>query len=129
MYIDGAANDLQKCAAAGVYVKKEDKTSLEKSIQLPEMTNHEAEFAALSLGVKLCADIASNQSILSIRTDSQIVCDAVDKRYVKNEQFRPYLQEALAVLDESFAMHFIKWIPSSKNGYADALAKKALNES
>ena len=46
---------------------------------------------------------------------------------MKNEEFKPYLEQALT-LANSFDLFFIKWVPDTQNKAADALARKALQK-
>ncbi|MEG0438913.1 MAG: reverse transcriptase-like protein, partial [Solibacillus sp.] len=47
--------------------------------------------------------------------------------YVKNEEFKPYLEKALQLI-EQFDLFFIKWIPDKENKAADALAREAIQK-
>lgn len=87
------------------------------------MDNHEAEFAALVKGLMICLE--KGYKIVSFRTDSQAVEQAVLKRYAKNQRYNSHLQEALKLIDQ-LDLFFIKWIPEKQNKTADELAKKAL---
>ncbi|ACA39754.1 RNase H [Lysinibacillus sphaericus C3-41] len=49
----------------------------------------------------------------------------MEKEYVKNEEFKPFLEKALS-LSNTFDLFFIKWVPDSQNKAADALARKAI---
>lgn len=64
-------------------------------------------------------------SFVSMRSDSKIVVSSIDKAYVKNEEFKPYLERALTLI-EQFDLFFIKWIPDKENKAADVLAREAI---
>lgn len=122
LYTDGAT-DKDGLSGAGIYIKNGNE-QMSFSVPLGNMTNHEAEFWAVIKALELCKE-KSMDTILSIRTDSQIVAHAVDNRYCKNIKFQPLLNHILK-LQENFDFVFIKWIPEKQNKVADQLAKKAL---
>ena len=124
MYIDGASKGNPGPSGAGVFIKGVQPT-VQLSLPLGTMSNHEAECYALLAALKYC--IEHNYSIVSFRTDSQLVERAVEKKYVKNERYAPLLQEALQYI-EKFDLFFIKWIPSNQNKVADELARKAISQ-
>ncbi|WP_096435217.1 reverse transcriptase-like protein [Alteribacter populi] len=123
VYIDGASAGNPGLSGAGVFIKGEGYV-LRKSVPLGTLSNHQAEFAALLEALKLCAE--HEFKILSIRTDSQIVADALEKEYVKRSSFETYLTEALKLIDIHFDHCFTKWIPSKQNKEADVLARQAI---
>ncbi|WP_102346495.1 reverse transcriptase-like protein [Bacillus sp. Marseille-P3661] len=123
VYIDGASAGDPGPSGAGIFIKSNG--SVERhAIPLGIMSNHEAEYAALVKALEICVE--HKYAIISIRTDSQLVDRAVEKRYVKNETFKPYLERALHLM-EQFDLCFIKWIPSKQNSMADELARKAIH--
>jgi ribonuclease HI len=87
------------------------------------MSNHEAEYEALIIALDLC--IEKGLTSASFRTDSKLIDDAIEKRYVKNTRFQPYLEKAIERI-EQFDLFFMKWVPSNQNKNADALARKAI---
>lgn len=124
VYIDGASAGNPGPSGAGVFIKGNDKLD-QFSLPLGIMSNHEAEFIAFLEAVKIC--LAKNYKIVSFRTDSELVSRAVEKEFVKNQLFRPYLEEALLLIQQ-FELFFIKWIPSSENKVADQLARSAIRK-
>lgn len=122
VYIDGASKGNPGPSGAGVFIKGTETPAL-LSIPLGVMSNHEAEYHAFLLALKYCRE--HNYSVVSFRTDSQLVERAVEKQYVKNPLYAPLLEEALQLTKE-FNLFFIKWIPSSQNKVADELARKAI---
>lgn len=123
IYIDGASSGNPGLSGAGIFIKG-DGSSEQHAIHLGIMNNHEAEFNAFLHALHICVE--NNYQIVSFRTDSQLVANAVEKRYVKNALFSPMLHDALQIIDTSFELFFIKWIPSSQNSVADTLARKAI---
>ena len=124
VYIDGASAGNPGPSGAGIFIKNQG-INVFRSIPLGIMSNHEAEFMALIKSLEICLD--QSYSIVSVRSDSTAVVDAIEKQYVRNEKYRPLLEEALS-LAEKFDLFFIKWIPSKENKNADQLARKAIRE-
>ncbi|EEK79671.1 reverse transcriptase-like protein [Bacillus cereus] len=122
VYIDGATKGNPGPSGAGVFIKGVQ-PPVQLSLPLGTMSNHEAEYHALLAALKYCTE--HNYSIVSFRTDSQLVERAIEKEYAKNKMFAPLLDEALQYI-KSFDLFFIKWIPSSQNKVADELARKAI---
>lgn len=122
VYIDGATAGNPGLSGAGVFIKGNGE-NLHYSIPLGIMTNHEAEYHALIKGLEICLE--KNFSIVSFRTDSQLVDRAIEKEFAKNPDFAPLLERALE-LSKQLNLFFMKWIPSSQNKVADGLARKAI---
>lgn len=122
VYIDGASAGNPGPSGAGIFIKGDGEV-IRSSVPLGKLSNHEAEFEALIQALHICLD--KKHRIISVRTDSQLVSDAVDSRRTRKRTYDTYLSRALALVDE-FDLFFIKWIPSSKNKIADELARKAI---
>ncbi|MCM3440719.1 reverse transcriptase-like protein [Metabacillus halosaccharovorans] len=122
VYVDGASAGDPGQSGAGVFIKGHGKSE-EFSIPLGLMSNHEAEYHAVIKGMEIC--IQNGFKVVSFRTDSQLVDRAVEKQYVKNNQYSPLLEKILELAKE-FDLFFIKWIPSKENKVADQLARYAI---
>ncbi|NJP37247.1 reverse transcriptase-like protein [Alkalicoccus luteus] len=122
VYIDAATAGNPGPSGAGIYIKAGGE-HYRYAVPLPEMSNHEAEFHACLEAIKRCEDL--HVSILSIRSDSKILVDSIEKNYAKNRTFNMLLRE-IDEKSKQFDYVFVKWIPSSQNGEADSLARKAL---
>ncbi|WP_191561025.1 reverse transcriptase-like protein [Metabacillus idriensis] len=122
VYVDGASAGDPGPSGAGIFIKGHGKGE-QLSIPLGLMTNHEAEYHALIKGLEICLE--KGFSIISVRTDSQLVQRAVENEYVKNQVFIPLLEKVI-VLSSQFDLFFIKWIPSKQNSVADQLSKAAI---
>lgn len=124
VYIDGASSGNPGPSGIGLFIKGEG-----HSIQIGEFigdtNNHVAEFIALIRGLEEAKKLGT--SFVSVRSDSKIVVNSVEKRYVKNEVFKPYLETALKLVEE-FELFFIKWIPEQQNKAADRLARQAIRK-
>ena len=122
VYIDGASAGNPGPSGIGIFIKGEG--HLIKLNEAIGMTNnHIAEFSALVRGLEEAKKLKTN--FVWLHSDSKIVVSSVDKRYVKNEEFKPFLEQALQLIDE-FELFFIKWIPDKENKAADALAREAI---
>lgn len=125
VYTDGASSGNPGRSGAGIYIKANGKKH-EYSIPLGTTTNHEAEFLAVIKALDICTTLFPDE-ILSFRSDSQLVVDAVLNEQTKNKAFQPLLA---TILDKAsiFPHFFIKWIPSAQNIHADRLAKQAIRK-
>ena len=122
VYIDGASAGNPGPSGIGLFLKGEGHL-IKISEPIGNTNNHQAEFIALVRGLEEAKKIGV--SFVSMRSDSKIVVSSIEKNYVKNEEFKPYLQRA-QVLIEQFELFFIKWIPDKENKAADALAREAI---
>ena len=124
VYIDGASAGNPGPSAIGIFIKGEGH-SHQFSEYVGIYDNHTTEFIALLRGLEEAQKLSSG--IVSVRSDSQIVVAAVEKKFAKNPVYKELLDKAFEVAD-TFEFFFIKWIPDSKNLAADQLARKALQK-
>ncbi|MBU8906058.1 reverse transcriptase-like protein [Desertibacillus haloalkaliphilus] len=122
VYIDGASAGNPGPSGAGIFIKRENGEVNRHTIPLGTMSNHEAEYYALLHALDIC--IHEGITTVSFRTDSQLIDAAIEKRYVKNQTYKPLLDEALAKI-EQLELFFMKWVPSKQNR-ADELSKRAI---
>ena len=122
VYIDAASAGNPGPSAIGIYIKGEGhQVKISESVGITN--NHIAQFMALIRGLQEAAKLS--KGIISVRSDSKIVVSSIEKEFVKNDEYKPYLQQALTLI-ERFELFFIKWIPSSQNKSADQLAREAV---
>ncbi|MEO2076466.1 MAG: reverse transcriptase-like protein [Bacillus sp. (in: firmicutes)] len=126
VYIDGASAGNPGLSGAGIFIKANGAAE-EYSIPLGSMTNHEAEFHAFIHALKICLDKGYIHSVVSFRTDSELINRAMEKEFIKNKQYLPLLEEALT-LSRKMDLFFMKWIPSAENKVADKLARLAIQK-
>lgn len=124
IYIDGASAGNPGPSGAGIFIVANGEVE-RYSIPLGMMENHEAEYHAFIKALEICLD--KNYTIVSFRTDSQLVNKAVEKEFVKNKKYAALLEEAL-LLTNQFELFFMKWIPSAENKTADELARAAIRK-
>ena len=122
VYIDGASAGNPGPSGIGLFLKGEGHL-IKISEPIGNTNNHQAEFTALIRGLEEAKKIGV--SFVSMRSDSKIVVSSIEKNYVKNEEFKPFLERAQALI-EQFDLFFIKWIPDKENKAADALAREAI---
>lgn len=124
VYIDAASAGNPGPSGIGIFIKGEG-----HHVQISEYigisNNHVAEFTALVRGLEEAKKLGS--SLISVRSDAKIVVASIEKEYVKHEEFKPLLEQALQ-LAASFDLFFIKWVPSDQNKAADALARAAIQK-
>ena len=126
VYIDGASAGNPGPSGAGIFIKGNG--IVEKfSLPLGVMSNHEAEYHALIKALEICLENGYFRSLVSFRTDSELVNNAMEKAFVKNKQYSPLLEIALN-LSSKFDLFFMKWIPSIENKVADELARQAIRK-
>ncbi|MGM9966498.1 MULTISPECIES: ribonuclease HI family protein [unclassified Rummeliibacillus] len=124
VYIDAASAGNPGPSAIGIYIKGEGhQVKISESVGITN--NHIAEFMALIRGLQEAAKLS--KGIISVRSDSKIVVSSIEKEFVKNDEYKPYLQQALTLI-ERFELFFIKWIPDSQNKAADALARQGIQK-
>ncbi|GGA26750.1 reverse transcriptase-like protein [Psychrobacillus lasiicapitis] len=122
VYIDGSTTGNPGPSGIGIFIKGEGH-HLKFSEFIGQYSNHTTEFIALLRGLEEAQKLSP--MIVSVRTDSQIVLAAVEKRYTKNAEFAAILEKILAISD-TFDLFFIKWIPDDQNKAAHALARQAV---
>lgn len=124
VYIDAASAGNPGPSAIGIFIKGEGhQFKISESVGITN--NHIAEFMALIRGLQEAAKLSTG--IISVRSDSKIVVASIEKEFVKNEEYKPYLDKALK-LTQQFDLFFIKWIPDSQNKAADALARQGIQK-
>ncbi|WP_202079828.1 reverse transcriptase-like protein [Caldalkalibacillus salinus] len=122
VYIDGASAGNPGPSGAGIFIKKEDGSVERLTIPLGSMSNHEAELHALLKALEHCKAEGYNQVLF--HTDSQLVEQAVDKRFAKKDAYDTLLKQALTYIDR-LDLFFLKWI-QSKDNPADPLSREAI---
>lgn len=125
-YIDAATKGNPGPSGGGLMLTG-DHLYIQESFALPELSNHQAEFASFcTLLDYLLANDYQNQTIM-VYTDSKILAQTVDKNYTNNPDFQDYLENIQEKLT-SFPLLILQWIPESKNKGADNLARQGLQK-
>lgn len=125
VFIDGASAGDPGPSGIGILIKELDGNTSEYAIPIGIKSNHEAEFEALLQALQICKE--KHYRMVFIRTDSQLVDGAFNKKYVKNLAYQPLLEKILA-LETHFDLVFVKWVPSGQNKKTDQLARQAIQK-
>lgn len=126
IYVDAATKGNPGKSGAGIQLIGENLHE-QLSFPLPILSNHEAEFAALEIG--LLEAIKRNLHVENtfVFTDSQTVAEIISLDTTKNKQFAPYLTRIRPLLNQ-FPLIIVQWIPEKENRGADNLARQGLQK-
>lgn len=127
LYTDAAVKGNPGLAGAGIIIVGD---GIHEQIAIPlsgKWDNHEAEWQALYLGLDWLIEHNKKNQLLTAYTDSKLVAQAIQKKYVKQERFQQYLSPILTMLD-SFPFAEVSWVSEKENKGADNLAKQALRK-
>lgn len=126
LFTDGASRGNPGPAAAGVIIKdREGKVLLEKGQFLGRMTNNEAEYRALLLGLDLAERF--KPEALTCFLDSELVVSQINGLYrVKKSHLRELLFK-IRQAERNCSKVVYRLIPREKNTAADTLANDILN--
>lgn len=114
--------------SGGGFVLSGDGVHIQQAFALTgELSNHEAEFAALLSTLEYVIDHELHSRTVMIYTDSKILAQTVTKNYARHPEYQKYLQEINEKL-QMFSLIFIEWIPESKNKGADHMARQGLQK-
>jgi ribonuclease HI len=124
-YCDASIDTLRRSTGVAVVVRDGQGRILDAaSCYLEGMTNNEAEYEALILGLELA--LARSDPAVTLLTDSQVVVGQVSGRFaVRDRKLAPRHERAcrlLAQLREATLAH----ISRERNRLADALAGEAM---
>lgn len=124
---DGAARGNPGHAAAGVVIEDAQGKLLARGKKyLGRLTNNQAEYQALILGLKAVAQ--SHPAAVRVYMDSELVVNQMNGRYkVRHDDLLPLHEEASHFVTELPAVSFTH-IERAENHLADALANQALDE-
>jgi ribonuclease HI len=123
---DGASRGNPGPAAAGVVIEDEDGQLIARGRRvLGRMTNNQAEYRALILGLKSIEHY--RPSSVTVYLDSELVVNQMTGRYrVRDESLRPLYDEAQREAHKLREVRFVH-VPRAENHLADALANEALD--
>ncbi|EAF2956266.1 ribonuclease HI family protein [Listeria swaminathanii] len=124
VFVDGASAGNPGPSGAGI-VLKADGIYEQLAIPLEIMTNHEAEFIAIKLGLEEA--LKKQATFIRLYSDSKVAIEAIHKRHAKNPLFKPHL-EAILEMTDSLELFFAEWRNVSQNKQADQLARQAIKK-
>lgn len=122
LYTDAAIKGNHGLGGIGILIVAA-KEQIQLHQPLTPMTNHEAEFLAAIAGFQALLDRDLTGPV-SFYSDSQIVIDALNKRYAKH--YSDYVTKLLALCDQ-FSLVVWQWIPDRQNQGAHMLAQQGLH--
>jgi ribonuclease HI len=125
---DGASRGNPGHAAAGVVVQSTSGEALATLKQyLGVMTNNQAEYQALVLGLQLV--LTYQPSSLHIKMDSELIVKQMRGEYrVKSPELLPLYNEVRSLIAQLPHRPQFTHVPRGENSQADALANAALDE-
>lgn len=123
IFVDAASAGNPGLSGAGI-VLSQGELHEQLAIPLGTMTNHEAEFIAIKLGLRRAVELGET-AFVRVYSDSKVAIEAIEKRFVKNPLFKPHLEEILQLIS-NFSLFFIEWRSVTKNRKADELARRAI---
>jgi ribonuclease HI len=128
---DGGARGNPGPAGAGAVVRDETgKVVAEVAEFLGHATNNVAEYTAIVRGLGALADIVSEivgETEVAVEMDSLLVVEQMKGVWkIKHPGLKPLAAEAKELCERFKSVSF-KHIPREKNGYADALANRAMD--
>jgi len=126
LFTDGGARGNPGPSAAGIFLYTSDKSFIKEiGVYLGKGTNNEAEYRALTIGLKTA--IKSGAKNLMCFLDSELIVKQLNGVYkVKNERLKVFFEE-IKVLEKGFEMVNYKHVPRGKNKKADSLVNEVLD--
>lgn len=128
LFTDGASKGNPGPSGVGVVLRDQKGNILaEESQFLGRMTNNEAEYRALLLGLSIVKEYVKGSDVdLVCSIDSELIVSQLRGLYrVKAAHLRELLTR-VKIEESAFSKIVYKRIPREKNTYADKLANKAL---
>lgn len=122
IYADGSAVPGSSGAGVVVLSAAGDMLHLENK-PLPEMTNNEAEYAALALALQAAARMGAD--VVEVRLDSEVVIGQMNGQFAVNSPLLKRYHWAACDLARQFPRVRYRCIPRAQNAIADALAAEA----
>ncbi|WP_432732338.1 ribonuclease HI family protein [Staphylococcus capitis] len=122
IYFDAATKGNPGRSACAVVIKEESERHV-FTHDLGELDNHSAEWAAMIYALEHARELNVRNALL--HTDSKLIEDNVNSGRVKNTKFKPYYDN-MEILEQSFDLMFVKWVPRDKNKEANQHAQQAL---
>lgn len=123
--IDGASRGNPGLSAIGIIVKRDDVTLIEHCEYLGIRTNNQAEYESLRCALEICSKLDKEITIFS---DSELLVNQRNSKYKLRNQELKVISRDISILEKNFEKILYKHVPREKNGKADKLANRALNE-
>ncbi len=123
--IDGASRGNPGLSAIGIIVKHNDVTLIEHCEYLGILTNNQAEYESLRRALEICSKLDKEITIFS---DSELLVNQRNSKYKLRNQELKVISRDISILEKNFEKILYRHVPREKNGKADKLANRALNE-
>lgn len=125
LYTDGGSRGNPGPGAIGIVLQKEEDIVVQKAKYIGEVTNNQAEYQALILGLTIANEHTKELECL---LDSELVVRQLNGQYrVKDEKLKP-LFEKVKKLEQDFEKVSFSHIPREKNKLADLLLNQELDK-
>lgn len=134
IYTDGGSRGNPGVAGAGALVTDEKGKMLREATRgLGTMTNNEAEYHAVILGLETAKKVIGKKNLASsqvgIRLDSELVARQLAGKYqIKEASLQPLFMKIWNMRIVAFPHLTFTHIPREKNSHADRLANQAMDE-
>ncbi len=127
LYVDGASRNNPGPAGAGIYILKNAEPFLKKGYYLGTMTNNQAEYNALLLGLFLIDPLWQESDKVHIFADSQLMIRQLQGEYkVVKPTLKVLYQCAVKWLQHK--SYSLTHIMREENSIADLLANEGINK-
>ncbi len=126
---DGGARGNPGPAGAGAVIQDaKNETVREISEYLGEVTNNQAEYQALILGLEALESLGAVGKDILVRMDSELIIEQMKGHYkVKNEGLKPLYQRARAIVAALGGTVTFTHVLRQYNKRADALVNQAVD--
>ena len=125
LFTDGGARSNPGPGAVGIVLQKNDSVLVQRAKYIGKVTNNQAEYQALILGL---GEAMEHTKELKCLLDSELVVKQLNGEYrVKDEKLKP-LFEKVKKLEEGFTKITFQHIPREKNKLADQLLNNELDK-
>lgn len=124
--IDGASRGNPGLSAIGIIVKHNDVTLIEHCEYLGIRTNNQAEYESLRRALEICSKLDNKE--ITIFSDSELLVNQRNSKYKLRNQELKVISRDISILEKNFEKILYRHVRREKNGKADKLANRALNE-
>ena len=125
IYIDGSSRGNPGPSGIGVIAFKENKRIFSYREFIGIKTNNQAEYESLRRALEMCSKLDKELTIFS---DSELLVNQRNSKYKLRNQELKVISRDISILEKNFEKILYKHVPREKNGKADKLANRALNE-
>lgn len=128
VFIDGASRGNPGKAGAGICLFRDDEKILEQGFFLGKKTNNQAEYMALLLGVFFSTKYLSQDDILHVVSDSQLLVRQMNNVYKVKDAHLAVLKNVALSLLEKISSYTVEHVMRHKNVDADCMANYGIDK-